>query len=67
MQAENCVNYQFLLNAIKANSLSITKQEQSIIDIVEDNTTAIIVLSKTGRATQLVCKFKPNKKIFGVR
>ncbi len=47
--------------------MELSKQDQSIIDIAEDETSAIFVFSKTGRATQHVCKFKPNKLIYGVR
>jgi pyruvate kinase len=56
-----------VLKSIVGNMLDITKQEQNIIDIIGDHTKVIFVLSRSGRATQLVAKFKPNKIILGVR
>ena len=47
-------------------SLSLTENEQKIIEITEDDAAAILVVSKTGRATQLVNKFKPNKNVYGI-
>jgi len=55
---------------MKKNSCNLSKQEESIISNIKENedvTQAIFVVSKNGKATQLVGKFKPNKFIYGIR
>ena len=66
VQAEICINYNYLLGAIIKSS-NLTKQESQITEIVESSkVNGIVVLSKTGRSIQLVAKFKPQKFVYGV-
>jgi len=66
LQAEICINYHFIFNCI-IQKMELTKQEKMITDLIEHHTVGIIVISKLGRITQMVGKFKPNKFIYGVR